>query len=105
MTAVGIAALADELAHLGEALGQAPRLDAPEPDLAEPRRVHEVSAALERDHDRADRRLPAASDLCADLSRAKPEPGLNRVEQTRLSSAGRAGYDRGRAHEDIAKHA
>jgi hypothetical protein len=42
-------AIVDEVGELGEAVGQFGGLDAPQPQLAQARRVRDVAAALQRE--------------------------------------------------------
>src|SRR5262249_9821887 len=94
VAAVRVAAVVEEGTELGKAGVELPRVDAPEPDLAEPGRIHQVAAGLERQHDRGHRRVAAPAGLGADLGGAELEAGLDSVEQARLPAARRPGDDR-----------
>ena len=83
-------------AELREAAGQLPRLEPPQPHLAESRRIHQVPA-----HRAAASRaetvvfLPRLT-LWLSSPGAEREARLERVEQARLPRAGGAGHDRSR---------
>src|SRR6478672_4963786 len=94
MPAVGVAALADQGAHLREAAGQLPGLDSPETDLAETRGVDQVAPGVERQHHGGDGGVLPTPDPGTDLADPELESRLNRIEQTRLARARWPGHHR-----------
>src|SRR4029077_10474922 len=99
MPAVGVPAVAQQHPDLRKTFGELLRLDAPEDDFAESRRVHEDPAAGQRHHDRRDRSVAAATDASADLAGAELEARLDGVEEARLPRPRGPGHDRGAAGE------
>src|SRR5687768_14324633 len=91
VAAVAISAFTDKGSHLGEAGCKLPRLDAPQSDFAEARRIHQVAPALERDHHGTDGGVGSPAHLAADLADPKAQAGLHCVEETRLAGPRRAG--------------
>src|SRR5690606_24306829 len=78
------AALSDQVAELREMIRQLGGFDLPESELAQPRCIRDVAAALERDESRGHCRVLAFVHRLAHIADAQSQPGLHGIQQTRL---------------------
>src|SRR5690606_9232065 len=85
------AAFAEVGAEFREGLIEAVGVHTPETDLAQPRRVDHVAAAVEADETGGDGCVASLVHGLADRADAQGESGLDRVQQARLAHAGRPG--------------
>src|SRR5688572_6708337 len=87
MRAVREAAVLEERAHLREAAVELTRVESPDADLAQSRRVHHVPALREWMQVRTDGRVTSLHHRAADLAHAEIETGEHRVQQGRFPHA------------------